>query len=181
MRRQMYALRFRGEAERAGIDGSVLRVATGAHGCTICTQIGTEGLNGTVRPAPGDEATLASEWVFTGPTTFQETGTVVFGTGGHRLHFSTAGSAYLELAAEDGRRHGAAIWQIEGGEGQFAGAGGLIASTVVLSDAGEITNDQLGLVLVRTAGGSANGGDSHPQHCASTAGQNLPADGDPIP
>jgi hypothetical protein len=149
MRRLIYGLRFRGAATRVGIDGTVFATATTAQGSTIGTRIGPEGVSGTLDPATGDEATLESEWVFTSATTFQETGTIAFGTGGHRLRFSTFGSAYLEPASDDGCRHGAAVRLVEGGEGQFAGARGLIASAFVVDDAGVITDHQLGVVEVR--------------------------------
>ena len=95
MRQLIYALRFRGEAKQVGIDGAVLMTATSAPGCMIGTRIGPEGVSGSLHSAAGDEASLESEWVFTGTTTFQEVGTIVFGQGGHRLRFSTFGSAYL--------------------------------------------------------------------------------------
>lgn len=149
MRQLVYALRFRGEAKHIGIDGNVLKTATIAPGCTIRSRVGTEGLSGSLHLARGGEATFESELVFTGATTFQEAGTIRFGPGGHWLRFSTIGSAYLGPAADDKRRHGAAIWRVDGGEGQFAGATGLIASTFVVNDAGEVTDYQLGVVYVR--------------------------------
>ena len=151
----MYILRFRGEAKPAGIDGTVLTTAFSAAGCTIGTRIGSEGLSGSITPVDGDEATLESEWVFTSATTFQEEGTIVFGRGGHRLRFSTLGSAYLGPAADDGRRHGGAIRRVDAGEGQFAGASGLIASNFVVDDAGEVTDHQLGLFQVQAQDGSS--------------------------
>ena len=148
MRQLVYALRFRGEAKRVEIDGTVLTTATRAPGCTVGTRIGPEGLSGSLTPVDGDEATLESEWVFTSATTFQEGGTIVFGRGGHRLRFSTFGSAYLGPAAADACRHGSVVRWVEGGEGQFAGARGLIASALVVDDAGEVTDHQLGVVYV---------------------------------
>ena len=149
MRQLIYALRFRGEAKQAGIDGAVLMTATSAPGCTIGTRIGPEGVSGSLHSAAGDEASLESEWVFTGATTFQEVGTIVFGQGGHRLRFSTFGSAYLGPTSNDKFRHGTAIRWVEGGEGQFAGASGLIASAFVVDDEGVVTEHQLGLVYVQ--------------------------------
>jgi hypothetical protein len=149
MRQLIYALRFRGNAERIGVDGNVLKTAASAAGCTIRSRIGGEGLSGSVRPALGGEATFESELTFTGATTFQEAGTIVFGTGGHRLRFSTVGSGHLALASDANRRHGASIRRVDGGEGQFAGAAGLIVSNFFVSDAGEVTDHHLGVVFVR--------------------------------
>jgi hypothetical protein len=44
------------------------------------------------------------------------------------LRFATLGSGYLGPGPDDTRRHGAGVWRVEGGEGQFAGARGLITS-----------------------------------------------------
>ena len=148
MQELVYALRFRGEVMHIGIDGNILKMSATAPGCTICSQVGTDGLNGSLHPDSGGEATFESELVFTGATSFQEAGTIRFGSGGHWLRFSTIGSAFLGTAADDRRRHGAAIWRINGGEGQFAGATGLIASTFVVNDTGEVTDHQLGVVYV---------------------------------
>ena len=101
-----------------------------------------------MRPAGGDEAILESDWVFTGATTFQEAGSIVFGNGAHRLHFSTFGSAYLGPAADDGWRHGTAIRLVEGGEGQFAGARGLIASVFCVGADLSVVDHHLGVLVV---------------------------------
>jgi hypothetical protein len=156
MRQLIYALRFHGEARRTGIDGNVLTTASTAPGCTIRSRVAADGLSGDLHPACGDEATLESELVLTGATTFQGGGTIRLGIGGHRLRFSTTGTAFLGPVSDDGRRHGAAIWRIEGGDGQFAGATGLIASTFVVDDAGEVTEHQLGVVYVTWATRSAS-------------------------
>jgi hypothetical protein len=148
MRQLVYALRFSGEAKRIGIDGNVLKTAAGAPGCTVSSRIAVEGLSGTLRPAFGGEATFESELVFTGATTFQQTRTIEFGRGGHRFRFSIVGSGHLGAGPESDRRHGAAIWRIEGGEGEVAGASGLIASIIVVSDTGEFTDHHLGVVFV---------------------------------
>jgi hypothetical protein len=149
MRRLIYALRFRGSAQRVGIDGNVLKIVTKAPGCSIQTRIGVDGMKGALRTVVGQEAMFESELVLTGETTFQQTGTVTFGTGGHRLHFSSVGSGHLGPATEAKRRHGAAIWRVDRGDGQFAGASGLIVSNFYVSKTGEVTDHQLGVVVVQ--------------------------------
>jgi hypothetical protein len=155
MRQLIYALRFRGEAKRVGVDGNVLKTATSAPSCTISSRIEADGLIGRLCPASGEEATLESELIFTGETTFQEAGTISFGTGGHQLRFSSVGSGHLGAREEAGPRHGAAIWRVDGGIGQFAGATGLIVSNVFLNDLGEVTDHHLGIVFVRHSGDEA--------------------------
>jgi hypothetical protein len=114
----------------------------------IVTRIGPDGVSGSMRPASGDEAILESDWVFTGATTFQESGSIVFGNGTDRLRFSTFGSAYLGPASDDGCRQGTAIRLVEGGEGRFAGARGLIASVFCLDAELSLVDHHLGMLLM---------------------------------
>jgi hypothetical protein len=145
----VYVLRFMGEAKHVGIDGNVLKTATGASSCAVETWIGVDGLHGTLRTMAGEDASFESELVFTGETTFQQTGTIAFGAGDHRLRFSSVGSGHLGPDMETNFRHGAAIWRVDGGDGQFAGATGLIVSNFFVNDAGEVTDHQFGVVFVQ--------------------------------
>src|SRR5262249_61360018 len=88
---------------------------------------GPDGVGGGRQPGAGGEAAFESEVTFTGEQSFQEVGTIAFGDG-HRLRSSTVGSGYLGASADSRLKHGAGVWRIEGGEGQFAGASGLITS-----------------------------------------------------
>src|SRR5262249_40568826 len=101
-----------------------------------------------LQPVVGDEATLESEWIFTGATTFQEAGTIAFGQGGHRLRFSTFGSAHLAATAGDAGPHRSPIRLLEGGGGQFASASGLIASVFCLRDGLTVVDHQIGVLLI---------------------------------
>jgi hypothetical protein len=149
MRRLIYALRFRGNAQRVGIDGNVLKTKTGTAGCAIQTRIEVAGMSGTLRTLVGQKATFESELIFTGETTFQQSGTIAFATGRHQLRFSSVGSGHLGPTPEAEHRHGAAIWRVDGGDGQFAGASGLIVSNFFVTDAGEITDYHFGVIFTR--------------------------------
>jgi hypothetical protein len=41
------------------------------------------------------------------------------------------------------------MWRVESGEGQFAGASGLVTSNFTLSATGEVTDNHFGLIFVR--------------------------------
>src|SRR5690349_6132778 len=127
MREVIYAMRFTGQAEPIGAGGDVLRAATSAPSSALTSTVGPDGLAGALAPAAGDAAAFTSDVTFTGETSFQETGAIVFGPG-HRLRFTTVGSGYLGPSADPGRKHGTVMWRVDGGEGQFAGATGLITS-----------------------------------------------------
>ena len=45
------------------------------------------------------------------------------------------------------------VWEVERGEGQFAGAAGLIASHLVVGDAGEVVDTQIGVIALASPRG----------------------------
>jgi hypothetical protein len=143
----MYAMRFTGHAEPVGEAGNVLKAATSAPSSTLTSSVGPTGLSGTLAPAPGEPATFESEVTFTGETSFQETGTITFG-GENSLRFATVGSGYLAPSADPGRRQGTVMWRVEGGEGQFAGASGLITSNFFVDAGLGVVDHHFGVLLV---------------------------------
>ncbi len=147
MRQLIYAMRFEGRAEAIGPDGKLLRAATSGPSATITSVVGPDGLTGTVQPAQGGAATFESEVTMTGETSFLESGTIAFGNG-HRVRFSTVGQGYVSAGAEPGTSHGTVMWQVEGGEGQFAGATGLITSNALLDANLGGVDHQFGVIYV---------------------------------
>jgi hypothetical protein len=161
MRELIYAMRFTGQATPVGSAGNVLKAATSAPSATLTSTVGPGGLAGVLQPATGDEATFESEVTFTGETNFQEVGTIAFGAG-HRLRFGTVGSGYLGPSADPARKHGTVMWRVEGGEGQFSGASGLITSNFFVDDNLEVTDHHFGVIFVRQAAESMTGTDQEP-------------------
>jgi hypothetical protein len=144
----LYTLQFKGKAAPANDAGTVLKATTTAPGCTITTVVGAGGVNGSVQPIGGAQARFESQVTFTGETSFQEEGTIIFGENQHRLYFSTVGQGYLEPSADPHLKHGSVIWKVERGEGQFAGATGLITSNFFVNSAGEVTDNHCGVIFV---------------------------------
>jgi hypothetical protein len=147
MRDVIYAMRFTGQAEPVGTAGTVLKAATSAPSSTLTSVVGVDGLTGTLEPAAGDAATFTSEVAFTGETSFQETGTIAFGDG-NTLRFATVGSGYLGPSADPERKQGAVTWRVEGGEGQFAGASGLITSNFFVDAQLGVVDHHFGVLLL---------------------------------
>jgi hypothetical protein len=148
MRRLFYAMRFTGQVTPMGEAGGVLRAAMTSPGSVLTTTIGPDGVDGALEPLPGEEATFESEVVFTGESAFIEAGSIAFGNG-HRLHFTTVGSGFLGPSPDPSLKQGSVMWRVEGGEGQFAGADGLITSNFFLGDAGEVADHHFGVLFVR--------------------------------
>ena len=148
MRCLIYAMRFSGHAAPASPDGTVLKAATTAPSSTLTATVGPDGLSSDLQPAAGGEATFASEVTRTGATSFQEVGSIAFGDG-HRLRFGAVGSGYLGACADPARKHGTVMWRVDGGEGQFAGASGLITSNFLVGAGGDVTDHHFGVIFLR--------------------------------
>ena len=145
MRDLIYSMRFTGQAEPVGEVGNVLRAATTAPSVSLTSSVGPAGLVGAVSPAPGEAASFTSEVTFTGDTAFQEVGTITFGAG-NVLHFSTVGSGYLAPSADPERKHGVVSWRVDRGEGQFAGATGLITSNFFVDSSLGVVDHHFGVL-----------------------------------
>jgi hypothetical protein len=98
--------------------------------------------------APAEPATADLQLTFSDEHSFRVSGQLRFADG-DVLCFRTRESGRLD-AAELGLRHGTAVLEVCGGSGRFAGARGRITSNFVVSDGGEITDHQLGVVFVAT-------------------------------
>lgn len=151
MRQVLYAMRFAGRAMPIGEVGAALRITSIAPSAALSAIVGPDGLQGTISPLPGGEATFTSEVTVTAAETFLEFGAITFGDG-HRLRLTTVGSGYLGASADPALQQGAVIWRVEEGEGQFAGASGLICANVLFRDDGQIVAHHLGLIFVPEAG-----------------------------
>ena len=146
MRQLVYAMQFNGRATPASPDGGILTVRATASSSALTAIVGPDGLAGRIEALAGGEAAFASELTLTGATSFQEVGTITFG--GHRVRFSTVGSGYLGAGPDPARRHGAVAWRVEGGDGQFAGARGIITSNFFLGEDLAVTDHHFGVLFL---------------------------------
>ena len=147
MRQLVYMMQVTGQATPGGPDGSVLAIVATAPGWTVLADVGAATSTSDVDcPEPG-EAAFASELTLTGATSYQEVGTITFSPG-HCLRFATIGSGYLGPGPGPADRHGGALWRVDGGDGQFAGAGGLITAQIVVDAALTMTGYHLGVLVV---------------------------------
>jgi len=149
MKQIIYAMQFKGTAApKAGVSG-VITASTRAPSCTLSSAVGPAGVTGTLLQLQGGQASFESEVTLSGETSFRETGTIRFGDSNHSLRFSTIGQGFLGKSPDPTVQHGSVMWQVDGGEGQFAGASGIITSNFTLSAAGEVTDNHFGVIFVR--------------------------------
>jgi hypothetical protein len=149
MRQVIYAMQFTGRVTPKDASLTVLKATTTAPSCSLTSSTGPEGVRGVLQRVAGAESVFESEVTFTGDTSFVESGTIAFGQNGHRLRFSTIGQGYLGASADPTLKHGTVMWRVVEGEGQFAGASGLITSNFFVSDTGEVTDHHFGVIFVQ--------------------------------
>jgi hypothetical protein len=141
-----YALQFRGQA--TAVDGGLRKQASAPSGA-LTTSLSRSGLEARFVWGRDDaEALFESTLAFTGDGSFEETGTIVFARG-HVLR--VRGRGEVSVSPDPHLRQGTVVWAVEGGEGQFEGASGRITSNFFLSDTGELTDNQLGVIFVGKA------------------------------
>ncbi|HJU11651.1 MAG TPA: hypothetical protein VJ728_12280 [Candidatus Binataceae bacterium] len=149
MKEIIYAMQFKGiAAPKPGVSG-VIEASTTAAATTINSVVSPDGVTGTVMPIAAEQASFKSEVTLTGQNSFTEAGTIRFGNSAHSLRFSTIGQGFIGKSPEATLQHGAVMWQVEGGEGQFAGASGIITSNFTLSTTGEVTDYHFGVIFVK--------------------------------
>ncbi len=88
----------------------------------------------------GTEVTFESEVVLS-EDGFDEHGTISY-AGRGSLTFDTIGMGHIEASQVQGLNHGSVIWRVTGGEGEFAGATGLITSNFTFGKQGEVADNQ---------------------------------------
>ena len=93
--------------------------------------------------------------------TYSTVGHVI--SAGATLRFGTVGSGYLGPSVDPARKHGTVMWRVEGGEGQFAGASGLITSNFFVADDLAVTDHHFGVIFVRQADESTTGTEREPR------------------
>ena len=83
----------------------------------------------------------------TGEGLFVESGSISYGTAGS-VRFRTVGQGVLGPSGIDGLQRGAVIWEVTGGEGQFAGAAGLITSNFTVGAQGAVVDNQFAVLFM---------------------------------
>ena len=140
-----YSLEFRGEATADG-DGLLLRAS--APSWVHETRLENRGV--AVRfdfDEGSDEATLEAHLTFKANGYFSAVATIDFGHG-HRLYVETDDDGRVNVSADEHLRHGSAVLYVVAGTGQFDGATGQVTCNFVLSDTGDLTDNQLGMVFL---------------------------------
>jgi hypothetical protein len=143
-----YALQFRGRASSLGADRIRLRLT--APSSALVTRLGPDGVRSAFEDVSGGDARLQAELSLREPTRFEDAGSIEFGHG-HSVRFRSVGLGQLVACPDPNLRHGTVIREVEGGDGQFARSEGLITSNFLVSDTGDLTENQLGVIFTNDA------------------------------
>ncbi len=145
MKPVVFALQFRGVV--SPVETGVLLARATAPGGSLLTVVDEDGVHGHFDSAAGGEAVLESRLHVGEDGGLAMEGTIAFGHR-HSVRFRSTEGGSIGPSPDIHLRHGCAISEIEGGQGQFAEARGRITSNLFLSDTGELTDNQLGLVFI---------------------------------
>jgi len=96
-----------------------------------------------------ERASYENHAVFTGESSFSETGTIRYDDGEGALEIVTLSDGTLGPCAEPGVLHGAAVYRITGGSGRFGHATGLVTTNFLLwPETGRFEERQAAIVFV---------------------------------
>lgn len=147
MQQIVYAMQFKSRAVPSE-GGGVMRVRGEAASSSITSVVNDGGLTGGFDPAAVVPAQFESEVKLGADGTFTETGSIAFGSPKHRLRFSTVTPGWMGASPDAKLKQGTITWKVDGGEGQFAGAGGVITSNFTLDEQGEVSDYHLGVLYI---------------------------------
>ena len=142
-----YAMQFRGSAGPQEGKENELWAKTGSTTNALTTALGAGGPTLSIDGAAAQRASFTSNVQILEDGEFTEDGTIDFGEAG-TLNFSTIGTGWMGASAEDGLTHGGISWKVDGGTGPLAGATGIITSNFTVSGAGEVVDNQWGVLFV---------------------------------
>jgi hypothetical protein len=148
MRKIFYTMHFRGQTSPATSDTKVLRTTASATSSVLHTHIRDGGIESELQASDGQLAFLEVEFRLTGAGAFQGNGTITLGEESeHVLKLVTTHNGHVDSNIESGLMAGTSSWKVEGGEGQFAAAQGLVTSIFTLTSGGEFTDYQMGVLF----------------------------------
>jgi hypothetical protein len=144
MQRVVAIIRLRGEATPP--EGEPPRVKVKGQSEDVTVEVA--GAESAIARLLSGGVTYETDVTFSSETAFTETGRIAVGSGGDAVHISTVGEGFLGPSPDPGLLHGSVIWRIDGGEGVFEGASGLLTSNFVLApDRGKVSEHQVATIF----------------------------------
>ena len=148
MKQISYVIQFRGTAGPKEREEGVLRARTTGASASITTNINDSGVDAAIESIAGNDASFESDVFPNEDGSFTESGVINFG-GGNGFTFSTRGKGAMGPSADENLTHGGICWQVDAGTGIFNGATGIITSNFTVSGAGEVVDNQWGVIFLK--------------------------------
>src|SRR5712691_101772 len=145
MRQLSFVLQFQGSAAPVAGSSQTLQAQTTAANQTFRTVLGADGIQATLEALGGGQATFASRAVVNADGSFDETGTITYGSLGS-VEFRTLGKGYMFPSGIEGLQRGGVLWEVTRGTGQFAGATGVITSNFSVSSDGKVVDNHFAVL-----------------------------------
>jgi hypothetical protein len=149
MKQIVYAMQFKGQATPMEGNAGVINVKAVAGSASITAIVNKGGITGGFDPAAAADATFESQLTLLAGNNFEEHGTITFGDDGHKLRFTTVGQGWMGPSPDPALKQGTVTWKLEGGEGQLNGADGVITSNFTITQDGEVTDYQMGVIYLK--------------------------------
>lgn len=135
-----YALQFRGQAQESG---RVAHATARAPSTMLVSVVDRDGPHGHFEEVGASEALLRVVLDEDGPVS----GEIDFGSGNTLRLVAVERCAPRDTVTRH-LRHGAALFEVAAGTGRLTGATGWITSNFLVSDSGDLTDNQLGLLFL---------------------------------
>lgn len=147
MRQVLYVMKFSGQAMFAMGGQQQISLKTTGLSNSVSTRVTDEGVEGSLTASQDGAAFLESTVTMNGSTAFTQEGTISFGDD-HEITFETVGAGLFGPSADPHHFHGSVTWRVTAGTGSLAGATGYVTSNFTISDQGEVSDYQLGVLFV---------------------------------
>ena len=147
MRQLSFVLQFQGSAAPVAGSSQTLQAQTTAANQAFRTVLGADGIQATLEALGGGQATFASRVVVNADGSFDETGTITYGSLGS-VEFRTLGKGYMFPSGIEGLQRGGVLWEVTGGTGQFVGATGIITSNFSVSPDGKVVDNHFAVLYL---------------------------------
>jgi hypothetical protein len=147
MRQLSFVLQFQGSAAPVAGSSQTLQAQTTAANQTFRTVLSADDIQATLEAPGGGYAAFASRVVVNEDGTFDETGTITYGSLG-TIEFRTLGKGYMFPSGIEGLQRGGVLWEVTHGTGQFVRATGVITSNFSVSSDGKVVDNHFAVLYL---------------------------------
>jgi hypothetical protein len=147
MRQLSFVLQFHGSVAPVAGSSQTLQAQTTAANQTFRTVLGADGIQATLEAPGGGHADFSSRVVINADGTFDETGTITYGSLG-TIEFKTLGKGYMLPSGIEGLQRGGVLWEVTRGTGQLAGATGVITSNFSVASDGTVVDNHVSVLYL---------------------------------